>query len=242
MAFKSVEQFNDERYHGKFRIPDDGGTQDIIFLYQKKADMLVADAHYIKSSSPESGYVHCIGTGCPACKKGIRVQPKLFIPLYNIASGEIEFWDRNMNSGFLAQLDRDVFDKFSNPSEFVFRITRRGGYKDRETRYDIAAVGRNSVMSYEQILAKFNATMPAYYENVIKSVSINELTDMLQSSGSDNSSAIPDYVPVPRAGYQSSIPDTYVNAAEALGSAAPNTEDIDTSDGGEDTDLVDPVF
>lgn len=241
MAFKSVEQFNDELYHGKFRIPDDGGSQDVIFLYQKKADMLVADVHYIKSAT-YSGYVHCVGTGCPACKKGIRTQTKLFIPVYNISSGEIEFWDRNMNSGFLTQLDRDVFDNFPNPSEYVFRITRHGAYKDKETRYDIVAVGKNSVLSYDQVMAKFNTSMPAHYEHMVKTVSLNELTDMLQTSGTDSAAAIPDYVPVPRAGYQSSIPDTYVNAAEALGSAAPNTEDIDTSDGGEDTDLVDPVF
>jgi len=243
MAFKTVEQFNDERYHGKFRIPDDGGSQDVIFLYQRKADMLVADAHYIKSSQ-YSGYVHCIGTGCPACKKGIRVQTKLFIPVYNIASGAIEFWDRNMNSGFLTQLDRDIFDKFSNPSEYVFRITRHGGYKDQETRYDIVAVGKNSVMSYEQILAKFNATMPDYYENIVKSVSINELTDMLQTAGNDNSDSIPDYVPVPRAGYQSSIPDTFVSASAAVGTdnVIPAVDDTDTPDDGEDTELVKPIF
>ena len=241
MAFKSVEQFNDERYRNLFKIPDDGGSADVVFLYQRKADMLVADVHYVKSSN-YSGYVHCIGNGCPACKKGIRVQTKLFIPVYNVTKDAIEFWDRNMNSGFLSQLDRDVFDNFPNPSEYVFKVTRHGGYKDKETRYDIVAVGKNSSMPYERIMAKFNATMPDYYENIVKSVSLSELTEMLQASGFDNSAPIPDYVPVPRAGYQSSIPDTFVNAADAVGTPASEEDDADDSEGGEDTELVKPIF
>ena len=253
MAFKSVQEFTEDRYHNLFRIINDGGTADVVFLYQSKADMLVADVHYVKSAN-YSGYVHCTGAGCPACKKNIRVQTKLFIPVYNIATGAIEFWDRNMNQGFLAQLDRDVFDKFPNPSEYVFRITRHGGYRDQQTRYDIEAVGRNSSTPYSQILAKFNATMPEYYENIVKSVSVSELTEMLQTSGTDSNSAIPDYVPVPRAGYQSSIPNTYVNASEAVGGTpdvtfdASDVEedvgDFDEGDSGEsgDTTLPTPIF
>ena len=242
MAFKSVEQFNDDRYRNLFRIPDDKGTEDVVFLYTKKADMLVADVHYVRSSG-YSGYVHCVGAGCPACKKNIRVQTKLFIPVYNVGKDAIEFWDRNMNQGFLAQLDKDVFANFENPSECVFRITRHGGYRDQQTRYDITPVGRNSSMPYEQILAKFNATMPDYYENIVKSVSLAELTEMLQTSNSESASDIQDYVPVPRAGYQSSIPNTYVNAAEAVNSASdiPSVDDSDDGDDGE-TELADPIF
>ena len=63
MAFKSVEQFNDDRYHGLFRLVNDGDHADVIFLYQSIKDMLVAQAHYIKSAD-YSGYVHCCEQGC----------------------------------------------------------------------------------------------------------------------------------------------------------------------------------
>jgi len=226
MAFKSVEQFNDDRYHNMFRITDDGGSEDVVFLYRSKADMLVADVHYVRSND-YSGYVHCIGSGCPACKKGIRTQTKVFIPVYNISKGAIEFWDKTM--AFEPQMNRDVFSKFPNPSEYVFRITRHGAYRDVNTHYDIVAVGKNSTMSYEQILAKCNATMPDYYETIVRSVSLAELTGMLQSSVTDNSASIPDYVPVPRAGYQSSIPDTYVNTAEVVNfnTSAPEVDSVE---------------
>ncbi len=181
MAFKSVEEFNDNRYHNLFRLINDGEYADVVFLYQSMKDMLVAQAHYIKSSE-YSGYVHCCEAGCPACGKNIRVQTKLFIPVYNVAKNTIEFWDRTMK--FEPQLERDVFNKYSNPSELVFRVTRHGVPNDINTTYSITAVGRNTLGSYESILAKFNAKMPDYYSNIIREVSVSELSSRLQSSDS----------------------------------------------------------
>ena len=252
MAFKSVEEFNDNRYHGMFRLINDGEGADVIFLYQSMKDMLVAQAHYIKSAD-YSGYVHCCDKGCPACGKGIRVQTKLFVPIYNIEKDEIQFWDRSMK--FEPQLEKDVFQRFPNPSEFVFRITRHGIPNDVNTTYSIEAVGKNTIGSYSQLLAKFQAKMPDYYSEIIRDVSISELSRMLQNSGSESSGAgLPEYTPIPRSGYQSAMPTTFVDAAEATASdeetvnvnftpanndvPAPS-EDFTSDDNGE---LADPVF
>lgn len=220
MAFKSVNEFNDDRYHGLFRLVNDGDYADVIFLYRSIKDMLVAQAHYIKSAE-YTGYVHCCEKGCPACSKGIRVQTKLFIPVYNIGAdegrGEIQFWDRTMK--FEPQMEQDVFNRYPDPSDFVFRIKRHGAAGDINTTYSIEAVGRNVVASYDNILARFNTKMPDCYSQVIREVTSAELADMLQNSGNDSASNMPEYTPIPRAGYQSSIPDTYVGAAEATASS-----------------------
>lgn len=60
MGFKSIEQFNEERYGNKFILPNDGDFADVIFLYKSAKEVLVADAHYVKSAD-YSGYVHCNG-------------------------------------------------------------------------------------------------------------------------------------------------------------------------------------
>lgn len=245
MAFKSVEQFNEDRYRGKFILEDDGKSADVIFLFRSKADMLQADAHYIKSSD-YSGYVHCCGKGCPACalKKPdgsllIRLQSKLFIPLYNIEKDEIEFWDRNMT--FEQQFSKAVFEHYANPSEYVFKITRHGEYKDINTRYDIVAVGKNVVATYDQILAKFNAKMPDYYETIIKEYSISELTEILNSQ--DSAPMVEqDYIPVPRTGYQSSVPDTYVNTSDVVGDNSDSINSEDIIEPSANGDLPDPIF
>ena len=96
MAFKTVNQFNKERgYENYFTLRNDGDTADVIFLYRSTDDVLVADAHYIKSEN-YAGYIHCCGRGCPACGKGISVRNKLFVPMYDLACNKIVFWDRNM--------------------------------------------------------------------------------------------------------------------------------------------------
>lgn len=223
MAFKSVVDYNAERYRGKFRIPSNSESVDVIFMYQSKADMLIGDVHYIKSNE-YSGYVHCLGAGCPACaiKKddgsmAIRIQTKLFVPIYNISTGAVEFWDRS--PAFEHQMDEDVFDKgYANPSEYIFRITRHGGYKDRDTHYDILPVARNTLISYDAILAKLNIKFPDCYEDIVKSVPYADMTRMLQNRSGDGIGITQEYVPVPRAGYAPSIPSTYVDAADAVSS------------------------
>ncbi len=200
MAFKTVTDYNDERYSHMFRLTNDGDSAEVIFLYQSINDVLVADTHYIKSDD-YSGYVHCCGKGCPACAKGIRVQTKLFVPLYNIHDNEIQFFDRSVR--FENQLQNDVFKKWSNPSELVFRITRHGASGDINTTYEITAIGNNKIGSYYDILAKFNAVMPDYYGIICKEVTIPQLDAMInqgtQGTGQTAQAApIPDYQPVPR--------------------------------------------
>ncbi len=207
MAFKTVDEFNKERgYDNYFTLRNDGEFADVIFLYRGVQDVLVADAHYIKSSD-YSGYVHCCGRGCPACGKGISVRNKLFIPMYNLTTDKIEFWDRSMF--FENQLNQDVFSRYPNPSEFVFRVTRHGQPRDVNTSYEIRAVGKNDVYPYDVVLAKFNTKVPDVYNNIIREISAGELNLMLNNAAasdtvtSTNYDNIPSYQVTPRAAYSS---------------------------------------
>lgn len=209
MAFKTVDEFNKERgYDNYFSLRNDGDSADVIFLYRNTSDVLVADAHYIKSND-YTGYVHCCGRGCPACGKGISVRNKLFIPMYNFNTSRIEFWDRNMF--FENQLNQDVFGKFPNPSEFVFRITRHGQARDVNTTYQIQAIGKNDTMPYDVVMSKFNTKVPDVYNNVIREFSAGELNLMLSNAASTDSSSasypsaeMPSYQVTPRAAYNPS--------------------------------------
>lgn len=190
MAFKTLNTYNEERYGKFFILKNDGDTADVIFLYQSTQDALVADTHYIKSADYD-GYVHCTGRGCPACSKGIRVQTKLFIPVYNFTSNQIEFWDRSTR--FEPQLQNDVFKNYPNPSEFVFRITRRGASGDVNTVYEITAVAKNTFKPYAQILADCGTSMPAGYNDVCRDITAGELAGMLNNNDAASGSSMPDY-------------------------------------------------
>ena len=68
--------------------------------------------------------------------------------------------------------------------------------------------------------------MPDAYSAVIRDVTSAQLSTMLQNSG-ESSSNMPDYTPIPRAGYQSAMPDTFVDASEAV--AAPTEEVVNVN-------------
>lgn len=218
MGFKSVEQYNEERFGGFFLLRNDGDYKDVIFLYQSVNDVLIADVHYIKSAE-YSGYCHCTGRGCPVCGHGIRVQTKLFIPIYDIQEDEIVFWDRN--GRFEQQFMADVINKYSNPSEIVFRITRKGEAGSVDTKYTITAIGKNTSMSYASILASKNIQLPDYYSTVCKDYPAQKLKDLLSSdSGSDAAGALGEYNATPRV----PVPNTNsgMNAAGATSNMITN--------------------
>ena len=235
MAFKSLKDYNENKYKNMFILKNDGDSADVIFLYRSSNDVLVADAHYIKSAD-YTGYVQCCGRGCPACGKGIRTQTKLFIPLYNCITNQIEFWDRTMR--FENQLQQDVFDKYPDPSAYVFKIIRHGVSGDVNTKYEIVAIARNSAMPYDQILAEHHTAFPERYNMICKDVSIAELSSMLSSSGENSAGDIPEYQPIPRATISAPGANTAVDFNPSIAEEPPKelVDDID------DTDDVNPPF
>ena len=265
MAFKSMKDYNEERYSGMFLLRNDGDYADVVFLYQSIDDVLVCDAHYIKSND-YIGYIHCCGHGCPACAKQIRVQTKLFIPLYNITDGEVQFWDRSVR--FEYQLNQDVFASFPNPSEVVFRITRHGAAGDVNTTYQIQALGRNSNYPYMAVCAQNKMTFPDKYSDVVKEFNIPKVYDMLNTStvyGNEGADSLPDYSVTPRKvrptvtdNVQSSmdaIPTSFTELPEYNNdsvtefsfesnkpeSASPSVPNLENNDGSSDTSEYDEI-
>lgn len=231
MGFKKVSAYTAEKYGDKFVLQNDQDYADVVFLYQSEDDVLIADAHYI--NTPDYvGYVHCCGHGCPACAKKIRVQQKLFIPVYNATKEEVEFWDRTPK--FLPQLNQDVFKNFPNPSEFVFRVTRNGAAGSIDTRYAISVCGNNKT-PYAQILSANNMQMPDAYEKIIRDVDATTMTAWLNTSNNGNSysaSNLPDYTPTPRV----SVAQQQTDIESAIANAFPLPDDsIVGSEDGEPT-------
>lgn len=199
MAFKTITQFEEDKRGDFFQLEDDGMSADVIFLFKDIKDALMATVHYVKYST-YTGYVQCCESeDCPVCKKGIRQQPKLFIPLYNITRGKIEIWDRTPY--FKPQLIRDVFTNFPNPSEFVFKITRHGAARDQNTTYEITVAGRNSSLPYDTILASAGKSIFDVYGMVCKDMTKQELEHMiaLDAAAAGAAASTDYYMPKPRA-------------------------------------------
>lgn len=244
MAFKSVKQYNEERFGGLFMLRNDGDQADVIFLYRNQEDVLIGDTHYIKSPD-YSGYVHCLGNSCPACAKNIRIQTKLFIPLYNVTAQELQFWDRSTQ--FENQLMKEVFENYPTPCDYVFRITRHGAPRDVNTYYTIQAVAKNTVMSFDQVLQSAGTSFPECFERVCRSVSAPTLKGMLTpadgganyTAATSAGGALPSYQVTPRAP-RAEVPESTdrIPVMSATGVSVPDG-DLNLN---EDPDDVDPDF
>lgn len=199
MAFKSLTQYQETKNGDFFTLPNDGDFADVIFLYRDINDVIVAsDVHYLISSEYR-GYVDCCGKGCPACNygdRGIRLDNRLIIPLYNIRKDKIEFWDR---STFFEQvLQKSVFAAYPVPYQIIFRITRRGEARSRDTKYEISPIARNTSMSYDAILSKFGITFPEGYRAVCRSMTAAEMSAILNNTSASTDLPEYGYTPVPR--------------------------------------------
>lgn len=228
MAFKKVADYNEERFGSFFLLRNDQESADVVFLFQSYDDALIASTHYLKSNE-YSGYVHCNGRSCPACQKGIKVQTKFFIPLYNLKTNRVEFWDRSQR--FENQFMHDVFADYPNPSEFVFRITRHGAAGSIDTNYTITVLGVNTSMPYSKILAENGLKLPDGYSQVCREVADHEMQAMLNMNGAPSASNLPsyDYVPTPRPSYGSTgrfVPHDSMTASDTSGMSYPNVPQV----------------
>lgn len=198
MAFKKLKDYNEQRFQNLFLLRNDGDYADVVFLYEGEDDVMVVDAHYIKSADG-SGYVQCLGRGCPACEKNIRVQNKLFIPLYNINEDSVQFWDRNTR--FEQVLMDRVFRVVDRPCDYVFRITRHGAAGSIDTTYEIKAKAVNDQYPMSSILADKKIALPDHYNSICRDVTREDLASMLSSDAPRDSAEtadLPNYSVTPR--------------------------------------------
>ena len=255
MAFKSIEAVKKELHNGKFILENNGDYADVVLMYRSRSEVLTADVHYIKSNE-YSGYVHHIEGGCPACTKQLRIQNKLFVPMYVLAINgapvnELQFWDRHTK--FDQTLQTAVFTHYSNPSEVVFRITRNGVAGDINTTYSIIPLGMNTVAPFDAVLASLGTKFPDAYERVVKSVDAATLGRWLTAGSTENTAmygglgGLPEYQAIPRvtppvsnvAASLENLPEIPATASAPVTTEAPTVfaaASVD-NDGVEDEDL-----
>lgn len=128
---------------GFFSLKDDKDTATVRFMYESAEDIEGFSVHRVKVGDRER-YVNCLREynepmeNCPFCAAKIQVQPKLFIPLYNETSGQIQFWERGRK--FYAQIS-GLVSRYKNIVQRTFDIERNGAKGDTGTTYSFYPVG-----------------------------------------------------------------------------------------------------
>ena len=123
---------------GYFSLKEDGDTARVRFMYNSSDDIEGYAVHRVKVNGFDR-MVSCLREysdpldKCPLCEAHYNVIPKFYIPLYNIDTGDVVFWERGKN--FVPQL-MDFCTKCNPPVAFPVEIERIGAKGDINTKYE----------------------------------------------------------------------------------------------------------
>lgn len=128
-----------------FSIPDDKGVKRVRIMYSDVDDIAAYAVHRIKIGDRDR-YVSCLRkyddpmSDCPLCADGNRQVVRLFIPIYDIETGNVCFWERG--SKFYSRLS-GLCARFPNLVSHVFEIERHGAKGDTSTQYEFYEISKD---------------------------------------------------------------------------------------------------
>lgn len=120
-----------------FVLKNDKDKAQVRFLYDGMEDIKGELVHRVQVGDKER-YVSCLRTyadpidKCPFCAAQIKVQPRLFLKLYNEDAGEVQIWERSKSyyqtlSGYASRY-KPLYNE-------VIEIERHGKAGDQQTTY-----------------------------------------------------------------------------------------------------------
>ena len=145
-SYEEADNYGGNGGHGFFSLANDGDVARVRFMYNKLEDIEGVAVHQIELDGKKR-YVNCLREygrpvdDCPLCKKGMFVNAKLFIPVYDIESDTVKIWERGKKFfGKIAGLCSRYAAKDDLVSQ-VFEVERHGKKGDTQTTYEIYPVG-----------------------------------------------------------------------------------------------------
>lgn len=142
-------------------LKDDGDTVKVRFLLNDINDLLGVAVHEVTTNDDKKMDVECLRAynesvdKCPLCAAGIKVLPKLFIPVYDMNSNESKIWTRGKT--FFSRMS-NLCSRFNPLVATPVEITRCGKKGDTSTTYemypDSSATDNSKVEDFPEINAE----------------------------------------------------------------------------------------
>lgn len=130
-----------------FSLKDDGDVARVRFMYNDLKDVVGYAVHEIEVDGNKR-YVNCLRnynepkSKCPCCANDYMQRAKLYVPLYNVDTKEVQLWERGKK--FLGKL-QSICTRYARQDSplvnHVFEIERHGKKGDTQTTYEIYEVG-----------------------------------------------------------------------------------------------------
>ena len=125
---------------GFFQLRDDGDQAQVRFMYESIDDVEGLSVHQVKDNNDKKHYVNCLREYnepkdiCPFCAANMPVYAKLFIPLYDVESGQTKTWERGKK--FFSKMS-SLCSRYPSLVSHLFTIERNGAKNDTSTTYEI---------------------------------------------------------------------------------------------------------
>lgn len=122
-----------------FALKNDKDTAKVHFMANSMEDITGYAVHQVMIDG-KNRYVNCLREytdpldACPFCAAGMKIQAKLFIPMFNIDTNEVQIWERGKT--FLSRLS-SLVSRYNPLVAWAFEIERNGKTGDTNTTYEI---------------------------------------------------------------------------------------------------------
>ena len=130
-----------------FSLKDDGDVARVRFMYNDLKDVVGYAVHEIEVDGNKR-YVNCLRSynepksKCPCCANDYMQKAKIYVPLYNVDTKEVQLWERGKK--FLWKL-QSIFTRYARQDSplvnHIFEIERNGKKGDQQTTYEVYEVG-----------------------------------------------------------------------------------------------------
>lgn len=130
-----------------FSLKDDGDVARVRFMYNDLNDVTGYAVHEIEVDGNKR-YVNCLRSynepksKCPCCANDYMQKAKLYVPLYNVDTKEVQLWERGKK--FLGKL-QSICTRYARQDSplvnHIFEIERNGKKGDTQTTYEVYEVG-----------------------------------------------------------------------------------------------------
>lgn len=149
----NIEQYTTNGGSGKssyFSLKNDKETARVRFLYESASDIEGFTVHRVRVGDRDR-YVNCLADEgeCPFCRAGLQKFVKIFVPIFNETTGQIQTWERGQK--FYGKLS-GLCARYNNLVSRTFDIERNGKPKDTQTTYEIYPVGDADGTTLDDIL------------------------------------------------------------------------------------------
>ena len=173
-----------------FSLKDDGDVARVRFMYNDLKDVVGYAVHEIEVDGNKR-YVNCLRSynepksKCPCCANDYMQKAKIYVPLYNVDTKEVQLWERGKK--FLGKL-QSICTRYARQDSplvnHIFEIERNGKKGDQQTTYEVYEVGSDDTTLQD---------LPEVIEplgNVILDKSYDELDSYVRTGSPSASSVI----------------------------------------------------